>query len=116
MSASESLDEVTTFQPARPPLRRSSEANFRATWNGSLKLVLAVATSPIRSVTVARADRSVSGSKVAARELWLSAWTARSRTPFESARNMVSNLARSASFASSTKWSRLTEASGRTFG
>ena len=27
-----SLAEVTRFQPERPPLRRSSEANLRATW------------------------------------------------------------------------------------
>ncbi|KAG1530050.1 hypothetical protein G6F50_017579 [Rhizopus delemar] len=31
-----SSGEVTTFQPARPPLSRSSEANWRATVNGSL--------------------------------------------------------------------------------
>lgn len=51
------------FQPARPPLRWSREANFRAVWKGSLKVVETVAIRPMRSVTVARADSSVSGSK-----------------------------------------------------
>ena len=30
------FDEVTTFQPARPPLRQSRDANLRATLKGSL--------------------------------------------------------------------------------
>jgi hypothetical protein len=34
-SAEPSSHEVTTFQPARPPLMWSSEANWRATLNGS---------------------------------------------------------------------------------
>ena len=34
--AASGLEVVTTFQPARPPLMWSSEANFRATWYGSL--------------------------------------------------------------------------------
>ena len=41
---------VTTFQPARPPLTWSSEANRRARLYGSLYVVDAVAISPIRSV------------------------------------------------------------------
>jgi hypothetical protein len=37
---------VTTFQAARPPLRWSRDANARATWYGSPKLVDTVAPSP----------------------------------------------------------------------
>lgn len=51
------------FQPARPPLRWSSEANFRATWKGSLKVVETVAISPMCSVATASAESRVSGSK-----------------------------------------------------
>jgi hypothetical protein len=40
----------------------SIEANFLATWKGSLKLVDAVATNPIRLVTAARAEIRVIGS------------------------------------------------------
>jgi hypothetical protein len=49
--------------PARtPPLIRSSDANLRATLKGSLKLIDTVAMRPVRSVSAARADSSVSGS------------------------------------------------------
>ena len=41
---------VTTFQPARPRLIRSSEAKRRARLNGELYDVVAVPTSPMRSV------------------------------------------------------------------
>ena len=44
------------FQPARPLLRWSSEANSRARLYGSLYVVEAVAISPIRSVAAAIAD------------------------------------------------------------
>jgi hypothetical protein len=37
---------VTTFQPARPPLMWSSEANRRARLNGELYVELAVPMSP----------------------------------------------------------------------
>ncbi len=50
------------FQPARPPLIWSREAKRRATWNGASNVVEAVATRPIRSVTMASADSSVNGS------------------------------------------------------
>jgi len=43
----------------------SSDANLRATWYGSLKLVDAVATRPMRCVTAASADSSVIGSNCA---------------------------------------------------
>jgi hypothetical protein len=35
LKASDAADEVTTFQPTRPPLIWSRVANIRATWNGS---------------------------------------------------------------------------------
>ncbi len=57
-----SSGEVTTFQPARPPLIRSREANWRATVNGSLYDVDSVPAKPILLVAVASADRIVSGS------------------------------------------------------
>lgn len=50
------------FQPARPLLMWSREANFRARWNGSLKVVETVAMSPMCSVTAAMAESRVSGS------------------------------------------------------
>ncbi len=50
------------FQPARPLLMWSREANLRARWNGSLKVVETVAMSPMCSVTAAMAESRVSGS------------------------------------------------------
>ena len=50
------------FQPARPPLRWSSEANSRARLYGSVYVVEAVAIRPIRSVAAASADSQVNGS------------------------------------------------------
>jgi hypothetical protein len=61
-SASVALPEVTTFQPARPPLMRSSEANLRATPNGSSKLVDAVHTRPMLRVNPANAESKANGS------------------------------------------------------
>ena len=49
--------EVTRFQPARPLLRRSSDANWRARLKGSVKLADAVAISPMLLVAAASADR-----------------------------------------------------------
>ena len=89
------------FQPARPPLMWSSEANLRATWKGSLYVVDAVAISPMWSVTAARAASSVSGSSppsALCRTL-----PSRARP---SARNTESSLPRSAIVASSWKWRR----------
>lgn len=54
---------VTAFQPARPWLIRSSARNLRATLNGSLNVVDAVPTNPIRSVTTAIAVRISVGSR-----------------------------------------------------
>ena len=85
------------FQPARPPERWSSEANFRARWYGSLYVVDAVAISPMWTVDAASADSSVSGSKW----LWELCFTLpHNATP--SARNSESSLPRSAVRAMST--------------
>jgi hypothetical protein len=54
---------VGTFQPARPPLIRSSDPNCRATVNGSEYEVETVPATPIRLVTEARAVNRVIGSK-----------------------------------------------------
>jgi hypothetical protein len=53
---------ATTFQPARPPLMRSSDARRRARLNGVLYEVVSVPTSPMCVVDTATADSSVSGS------------------------------------------------------
>lgn len=53
LSASASPAEVTMFQPARPPLMWSREANLRATWKGSLYVVETVAMSPTWSAILA---------------------------------------------------------------
>ncbi len=50
------------FQPARPLLIWSMEANCRARLKGSEKLLDAVAIRPMRSVTAAIAGSSVTGS------------------------------------------------------
>ena len=53
---------VTTFQPARPWLIWSSEANRRAVLNGELYVELSVPTSPMYRVCTATAASSVNGS------------------------------------------------------
>jgi hypothetical protein len=63
LAAVPSSGVVTTFQPARPPLSRSSEASWRATVNGSLYEVEMVPARPMRSVAAARADSRDTGSK-----------------------------------------------------
>ena len=79
------------FHPARPRLRWSSEANWRARLYGSVKPVETVPISPIRSVPTASADSSVNGSK------WLTQAFAPGVGPSTpSARNTESNAAASA--------------------
>jgi hypothetical protein len=51
---------VTTFQPARPLLRWSRVASWRASSNGSLKVELSVPTRPMCSVTAAIPARTAS--------------------------------------------------------
>lgn len=53
---------MTRFHAARPSLRWSSEASFRATWYGSLYVVDTVAASPMCSVRCESAPSSVKGS------------------------------------------------------
>ncbi len=55
---------VTTFQPARPWLIASSDANRRARLYGDSYVVDAVAIRPIRSVTAAIAASRIVGSRV----------------------------------------------------
>ena len=90
------------FQPARPWLRWSSEANLRATWKGKLKLVEAVAMRPMLRVTADSAASRVMGSKLAT--YWATRPTASGspgRTLWLSARKMASIFAASAIRASS---------------
>jgi len=88
---------VTMFQPARPLLSRSSEANFRARLYGSSKVVVAVAIRPIRSVTTAMAvSRSVGSGVSAGRR-------ATSQSSGPSAKNTESRRPRSAVRARSWK-------------
>src|SRR4030081_1295569 len=61
--ASTSWADVTRFQPARPRLSKSREANWRATRYGWWKLVDVVATNPTWLVTEEIADNRVIGSK-----------------------------------------------------
>ena len=106
------------FQPARPPLMWSSEAYLRAMWNGSLYVVEAVATRPMRLVTAASADRSVSGSSSA---FWAERHSepgglSSPRMPIPSARNTMSKQARSAVCATRTKWLNLEAPPGSVLG
>src|SRR5919198_1382472 len=54
---------VTTFHAARPLLMWSIEANVRATWYGSPKVVETVAPRPMRRVDALSAEINVVGSK-----------------------------------------------------
>ena len=94
------------FQPARPPLMWSREAKRRATWNGWSKVVEAVATSPIRSVTMASAESRVNGSKEVTVWLRLSASTGMFSTARWSAMKKASNFAASSARANRTVWAR----------
>ena len=84
------------FQPARPLLRWSSEANSRARLYGSEYVVEAVPIRPIRSVTAAIADIQVNGSS-RNRE----AYRMLSASDGPSAKNTASSFAASARCASS---------------
>ncbi len=86
------------FQAARPALRWSIEANFRAMWKGSLYVVDAVAARPMCVVCTARADSSVSGSNWRKRPQRLNSSALRYgvRMPTPSATKNMSNLPRSA--------------------
>ena len=61
-AASSGVAEVTMFQPARPPLTWSTDANLRARLYGSLYVDDTVAISPIRLVCCDSAVSRVSGS------------------------------------------------------
>ena len=116
MRAWSSVKLVTTFHPARPPVMWSSEPNWRAMVKGSLKLVLAVATSPIRSVTAAMAPSTVTGSKRAARAVRASSSGGSGHTAKRSPRKTTSSLPRSAVRAISRYRSRLWTSSLRLSG
>src|SRR5262245_2148057 len=70
LSAALPAELVTTFQAARPRVRWSIEANVRATWYGSPKLVETVAPRPMCRVEAESAEMSVVGSKRQRNEGW----------------------------------------------
>ncbi len=57
------MDDVTAFQPARPPLSMSNDAICRAVAKGWLWEVNIVPTRPMWRVQEATAERMVMGSK-----------------------------------------------------
>ena len=86
------------FQPARPSLTWSSDANLRARLYGSLNVVDAVPMSPIRWVAIAIAVSSTVGSSERGAR-----WRTRSASTGPSARNTASKPAFSAICAICTK-------------
>ena len=103
---------VATFQPARLALIWSSKANRRAMPYGASKVVEAVATRPMRLVTIASAESKVSGSNEVTVALRRSAVVGMFRTARWSAMKKTSKPPRSTVNAKYARCCRLKLASG----